>query len=57
MRSPCGPYTVQVRVVILDEAESLLSSRELNGSSAKHYNSSVTQVHAHARHRRDACAA
>jgi ATP-dependent 26S proteasome regulatory subunit len=32
-----------VRVVILDEAESLLSSRELNGSSAKHYNSSVTQ--------------
>ena len=33
----------QVRVVILDEAESLLSARELSGGSAKHYNSTVTQ--------------
>ena len=31
------------RVVILDEAEALLSSRDMVGSSAKHYNSTVTQ--------------
>ena len=31
------------RVVILDEAEALLSSRDMIGGSAKHYNSTVTQ--------------